>query len=173
MAAQSTQQILEKVLKLWAEERVSHMKTILARGKWPKDETNSPLYASIAPDVEVMGDGYKVTIALDEYYIFIDEGVMGLNGQTKTNGRIRFKSMNVSRQMIESITRWGSRKKLQGVTKANMTSRAFATAKKVKKEGIEQTSFFTTPTSDKYINKLADKLQEALGQDFEISWQLQ
>lgn len=170
MAATQTD-IVEKVLREWVEERSSHMKSILARGKHPKTQSNSPLYASIAPDVEVLSDGYKVKIELDEYYVFIDEGVMGLNGQTKTNGRIRFKSLNVSRQMIESLKRWGARKQLQGVTAKNMNQRAWANAISIKKKGIEQTSFFTDPTSDKYIDKLQNKLQEALGQEFEISWQ--
>jgi hypothetical protein len=163
--------IVGDILREWVEEREAHMKQILQRDKWPKNEENSPLYASIAPDVEVVGEGYKVTIALDEYYVFIDEGVMGVDGQTKTSGKIRFKSLNVSRSMIESLKRWGARKKLRGVTSANMNQRAWANAITVKKEGIRQTSFFTTPTSDTYINQLAQSLSEGLGKDYEISFE--
>jgi hypothetical protein len=112
-----------------------------------------------------------VTIALDEYYIFIDEGVMGVEGQTKTSGKIRFKSLNVSKSMIESLKRWGARKQLAGVTSKNMNGRAWANAISIKKKGIRQTSFFTTPTSDSYISQLSSRLSEALGKDFDISFE--
>jgi len=163
--------IVGDILREWVEEREAHMKEILGRDKWPKTRENSPLFASIAPDVEVVGDGYKVTIALDEYYVFIDEGVMGVDGQTKTSGKIRFKSLNVSRSMIESLKRWGARKQIKGITSKNMNQRAWANAISIKKKGIAQTSFFTNPTSDTYINQLSQRLSEGLGKDFEISFE--
>jgi hypothetical protein len=46
--------IVGDVLREWVEEREAHMKDILRRDKWSKNETNSPLFASIAPDVEVL-----------------------------------------------------------------------------------------------------------------------
>jgi hypothetical protein len=88
-----------------------------------------------------------------EYGKYIDQGVDGYK-----QGGIRpysFKSLNVSRKMIESIGRW---KKIRGVTISE-----WAIAKGIKKKGIAPTYFFTTTTRrrrkqlEANIEKLIDK----------------
>jgi hypothetical protein len=91
-------------------------------------------------------------------------------GGMRTNtGVFKFKNEFVGRKMVQSIQDWGARRGRENVTKQNMLGVAFATAKKVKRLGIEQTLFFTDATQDKYADDLSQRISDALGKKYEVT----
>lgn len=173
-------------------------------------ESNSILNQSIElKDTTIKGNEYTAGIIMEDYYVFVDQGVKGIgdaimpfaitpkknkaakaakaakavkakkakepevigpkNKETlkKASGEYQFKTPFVNRKMVDSIREWGSRKPRAGVTKANMNSVAYLTAKKVKRVGIEQTMFFTDATTPEKLAKLEQDLINNLGDNFE------
>jgi hypothetical protein len=172
---QSTTEVIAQILEEWLQERADDMRENLS--KFGMTPANSPLAQGIAPTaVVITGEGFTATIELDEYYEFIDQGVGGIGkaawdtGVMKKNtGKFKFKTPFVSRAMVNSIRDWGARRSRVGVTKKNMNSVAFLTAKKVKRLGIRQTLFFTDATKESYENQLVERISSKLGQKYEIS----
>ena len=174
IANQEPQEIIRDVLESWLQERADDMRDRLA--KFKITAANSPLAQGIAPSAIVAKvGGYTATIDLDDYYEFIDQGVKGIGaaphdkgGLKKNTGKFKYKTPFVSRGMVQSIRDWGARRGRVGVTSKNMNTVAYLTAKKVKRLGIEQTLFFTEAPDNMFIEELANRLNEALGQRFDI-----
>jgi hypothetical protein len=176
---QSTTEVIAQILEEWLQERADDMRENLS--KFGMTPANSPLAQGIAPTaVVITGEGFTATIELDEYYEFIDQGVGGIGkaawdtGVMKKNtGKFKFKTPFVSRAMVNSIRDWNARPRTnmqdRGITKKNMNSVAFLTAKKVKRLGIRQTLFFTDATKESYENQLVERISSKLGQKYEIS----
>jgi hypothetical protein len=177
IANQEPQEIIRDVLKAWLQERADDMRDRLAkRNPYPITTANSPLAQGIAPSAIVAKvGGYSATIDLEDYYEFIDQGVRGIGaaprdteGLRKNTGKFAYKTPFVSRGMVQSIREWGASRGRKDVTVKNMNTVAYLTAKKVKRLGIEQTLFFTEATDNMFIEELANRLNEALGQRFDI-----
>jgi len=172
---QSTTEVIAQILEEWLQERADDMRENLS--KFGMTPANSPLAQGIAPTaVVITGEGFTATIELDDYYEFIDQGVGGIGkaawdtGVMKKNtGKFKFKTPFVNRKMVDSIRDWGARRSRVGVTKKNMNTVAFLTAKKVKRLGIRQTLFFTDATKESYENQLVERISSKLGQKYEIS----
>lgn len=163
------QRIIANTLTVFLRERIKDMKSELDKNKIT--ETNSELNKSIElVETKIQGNEYTAQITMEDYYVFIDQGVKGIGKAAhddkpmrKATGAYQFRTPNVNRKMVDSIREWGSRKPRAGVTKKNMNSVAFLTAKKVKRLGIEQTLFFTNATTDEKLKKLDKMLQDNLG----------
>ena len=171
---QEPQEIIRDVLESWLQERADDMRKRLA--KFKITAANSPLSQGITPSAIITKvGGYTATIDLDDYYEFIDQGVKGIGaaphdkgGLRKNTGKFKYKTPFVNKIMVQSIRDWGARRGRVGVTSKNMNTVAYLTAKKVKRLGIEQTLFFTESTDDKFINELSSRLEDALGQRYDI-----
>lgn len=170
----NTGEVIISILEEWLQERADDMRKNLRESNI---NDGTPLSQSIAPSaIVVSGKSFGATIDLNDYYEFIDEGVGGIGkalhdktGLRKNTGKFKFKTPFVSRKMVDSIRDWGARKGRTGVSKLNMNTVAYLTAKKVKRLGIEQTLFFTKATDEKNSLSLEDRLLEALGQEFEVT----
>jgi hypothetical protein len=165
------QRIISNTLTVFLRERIKEMKKTLSDNNIT--QTNSILHQSIElKDTTIKGNEYTAGIIMEDYYVFIDQGVKGIGkaphdkGMKKASGEYQFKTPFVNRKMVDSIREWGSRKPRAGVTKANMNSVAYLTAKKVKRVGIEQTMFFTDATTPEKIAKLEQDLAKNLGDNF-------
>jgi hypothetical protein len=200
------QRIISNTLTVFLRERIKEMKKTLTDNNIT--QTNSILHQSIElKDTTIKGNEYTAGIIMEDYYVFIDQGVKGIgdaimpfvttpknkgakaakaakavkaikakeekiigakNKETlkKASGEYQFKTPFVNRKMVDSIREWGSRKPRAGVTKANMNSVAYLTAKKVKRVGIEQTMFFTDATTPEKLAKLEQDLAKNLGDNF-------
>jgi hypothetical protein len=165
------QRIISNTLTVFLRERIKEMKKTLTDNNIT--QTNSILHQSIElKDTTIKGNEYTAGIIMEDYYVFIDQGVKGIGkaphdkGMKKASGEYQFKTPFVNRKMVDSIREWGSRKPRAGVTKANMNSVAYLTAKKVKRVGIEQTMFFTDATTPEKIAKLEQDLAKNLGDNF-------
>jgi hypothetical protein len=166
------QRIISNTLTVFLRERIKEMKKTLTDNNIT--QTNSILHQSIElKDTTIKGNEYTAGIIMEDYYVFIDQGVKGIGkgpkdkGMKKASGEYQFKTPFVNREMVDSIREWGSRKPRAGVTKANMNSVAYLTAKKVKRVGIEQTMFFTDATTPEKLAKLEQDLIKNLGDNFE------
>jgi hypothetical protein len=165
------QRIISNTLTVFLRDRIKEMKKTLTDNNIT--QTNSILHQSIElKDTTIKGNEYTAGIIMEDYYVFIDQGVRGIGkaphdkGMKKASGEYQFKTPFVNRKMVDSIREWGSRKPRAGVTKANMNSVAYLTAKKVKRVGIEQTMFFTDATTPEKIAKLEQDLAKNLGDNF-------
>jgi hypothetical protein len=165
------QRIISNTLTVFLRERIKEMKKTLTDNNIT--QTNSILHQSIElKDTTIKGNEYTAGIIMEDYYVFIDQGVKGIGkaphdkGMKKASGEYQFKTPFVNRKMVDSIREWGSRKPRAGVTKANMNSVAYLTAKKVKRVGIEQTMFFTDATTPEKLAKLEQDLAKNLGDNF-------
>jgi hypothetical protein len=165
------QRIISNTLTVFLRERIKEMKKTLSDNNIT--QTNSILHQSIElKDTTIKGNEYTAGIIMEDYYVFIDQGVKGIGkaphdkGMKKASGEYQFKTPFVNRKMVDSIREWGSRKPRAGVTKANMNSVAYLTAKKVKRVGIEQTMFFTDATTPEKLAKLEQDLAKNLGDNF-------
>jgi hypothetical protein len=165
------QRIISNTLTVFLRDRIKEMKKTLTDNNIT--QTNSILHQSIElKDTTINGNEYTAGIIMEDYYVFIDQGVKGIGkaphdkGMKKASGEYQFKTPFVNRKMVDSIREWGSRKPRAGVTKANMNSVAYLTAKKVKRVGIEQTMFFTDATTPEKLAKLEQDLAKNLGDNF-------
>lgn len=170
---QDTNLIILNTLSDFLNGRVGEMKAILEKNNIT--EQNSALNQSIeVVDTVVRGNNYSASVTMEDYYEFIDQGVKGIGKMPhdgpmrKATGKFQFKTPFVNRRMVNSIRDWGARKPRGGVTKANMDTVAYLTAKKVKRLGIRQTLFFTTATAPKKVAELEQALAENIGNNYEV-----
>lgn len=175
MAVQNKTEVIISILEEWLQERANDMRDTL--NERAVNKNRSQLGQSIAPTaIIVKGGSFSATIDLDDYYEFIDQGVGGIGRaawdkypMAKNTGKFKFKTPFVSRSMVDNIRDWNARSGQKGVTKLNMNTVAYLTAKKVKRIGINQTLFFTDTTKEKFSLQLENRLLQALGQEFEVS----
>ena len=146
---------------------------------------------------EKSGNKYSLTIGYDksnpasEYYDFQNKGVKGLkSGQP--NSPYKFRTLNVSKNMVEAILQWYLRHKnyiknddqkfkltrvqkkqksiasLASSTK-NLRQLAINTAKNIKKKGIGRVGFFDDNLDKAFGQEFQAKLAQALGQDIALT----
>jgi hypothetical protein len=167
-----------EILHEWFEDRVQGMKDTLRAYKIVDGSSLLPNEISVPP-INPTASGINVELSLPDYYEFVDEGVKGIGDlkagwiAAKSNGRFSFKTAFVGRKMVDSIREWGARKGRQGVTRANMSGVAFATAKKIKRTGLRQTMFFTDNFKEEHLRDLEKRIEDATGLAFELSMQIE
>lgn len=165
--------LIAEALDEWATERTDNAKRIL-NDKGIKQNTD--LAQSIYFLNKATGGVSKVEIYANDYYVFVDEGVQGLNGTQDTTGRFKYKNMNTPKSMVNSIQKWVASRGLvsasprgKSVTIPKSFSLAWAIAKSVKKKGIRKTLFWSDTFNDNGYQLLVDKITEKLGDQFEIT----
>jgi hypothetical protein len=143
------------------------------------------------------GNRYSLTIGYDEsnpaseYYDFQNKGVKGIkSGQP--NSPYKFRTLSVSKNMVEQILQWYLRHKnyiknddqktkltrvqkkqksiasLANSTK-NLRQLAVNTAKSIKKKGIGRVGFFDDNLDKALGQEFQSKLAQALGQDIALT----
>jgi hypothetical protein len=129
---------------------------------------------------EVTPDGATAVWNLDDYYVYVDLGVKGVNNKSKTYtsdefpAGFQFKTLGVGFEMLNAFNSYIARKGIQVVTAPGervieaQFSMAYAMAKAVKKKGIDGTRFYSDVFNDYGFKRLTDKLEKALGTEIEI-----
>lgn len=148
---------LAKFLLEWAQGRIDAM---------VKDapKATGALSQSIAPEFQAG----KLTITMDEYWNFQDQGVDGI--ERKFGSPYSFKHLKPSRKMVDAIVqgKWMASKGMSLRENQTIEQAAWAIATSVKKKGIEPTRFFSNNMTDEIINQLttelADRFGEAIGE---------
>lgn len=169
-----SQSIIEKaaeVLQEWGNEATFEMQRLL-KARLKQNSQVSDLAQSIDfTGSEVTTNGATAIWNLNDYWVYVDLGVKGVNNRAKTYGNFKFKNVHVSKGFLQSMKLYVARKGIQLMIKdkkVTLEQKAFQMAKAVKKKGIDGTRFYSDVFNDKGFKKLTDRLETALGQEIEI-----
>ena len=147
--------------------------------------------------IQQVGNKYTLTIGYDEsnpaskYYDFQNKGVKGIKSG-KPNSPYQFRTLKVSKNMVEAIMQWYLRNKnyiknedqktkLSGLQKKRKTiakitdpkirlrKLAKNTAERIKERGIPRVGFFEDNLEKAFGEDFKAKLAQALGQDIALT----
>jgi hypothetical protein len=169
MSAEITKTISE-VLKQWADEREKKAVETL-----DSQFAVKPLLGQSITTTELKVDGLNIGIGFtaDDYYIYLDEGVRGLKNQVKNSGVFSFKTPFPSRDMIKSIAlyipRVPANPKYPRNNKFTIEKAAIGMAFAVKQKGVNQKPFWKPTFNEAAFNDLAARLEDALGEDINLT----
>ena len=168
----------QNILQEWSNEATAEMQRLLNE-RLKKNQYESALSQSINFEgTDATAEGAVATWSLDDYYIFVDLGVKGVNNKSKTYtsddypAGFQFKNLGTPPQMIDAMKNYISRKgiplqDLQG-NKMTIEQKAFQMSKAVKSKGTDGTRFYSDVFNDKGFKRLTDKLERSIGGEFEV-----
>lgn len=170
--SENVTEIISKVLKEWADDRV-----VTAIDTLDKQFAVKPLLGQSITTTELKVQGLNIGIGItaDDYYIYLDEGVRGLKNARKNSGLFSFKTPFPSRDMIKNledyIPRYGIVPSGGGkkTTIPKKEKAAIGIAFAVKQLGIAQKPFWKPTFNDAAFNDLASRLEDALGEDINLT----
>jgi hypothetical protein len=169
MSAEITKTISE-VLKQWADEREKKAVETL-----DSQFAVKPLLGQSITTTELKVDGLNIGIGFtaDDYYIYLDEGVRGLKNKVKNSGVFSFKTPFPSRDMIKNlkdyIPRYPNNNAFPKPKKDTIDKAAIRMAYAVKQKGVNQKPFWKPTFNEAAFNDLAARLEEALGEDINLT----
>jgi hypothetical protein len=169
MSAEITKTISE-VLKQWADEREKKAVETL-----DSQFAVKPLLGQSITTTELKVDGLNIGIGFtaDDYYIYLDEGVRGLKNKVKNSGVFSFKTPFPSRDMIKNlkdyIPRYPNNNAFPKPKKDTIDKAAIRMAYAVKQKGVNQKPFWKPTFNEAAFNDLASRLEEALGEDINLT----
>jgi len=160
---------IQDTLNKFGKYVVQQSRSRLTKGK--KNASKS-LYDSIQYDTKKTSYGYSVSFIMNEYGMFIDQGVKG-SKSTYYESRLSKFRYSGSYKMIppKSLDQWVLRRNVKGVRdeKGRFVSRKslkFAIAKSIYQKGIKASFFFTKPF-EKAFDNLPPEVIQAFGFDIE------
>ena len=168
--SENVTEIISKVLKEWADDRV-----VTAIDTLDKQFQVKPLLGQSITTTELKVQGLNIGIGItaDDYYIYLDEGVRGLKNQVKNSGVFSFKTPFPSRDMVKSlalyIPRVPANPKYPRNNKYTIEKAAVRMAYAVKQKGINQKPFWKPTFNEAAFNDLATRLEDALGEDINLT----
>ena len=170
--SENVTEIISKVLKEWADDRV-----VTAIDTLDKQFQVKPLLGQSITTTELKVQGLNIGIGItaDDYYIYLDEGVRGLKNARKNSGLFSFKTPFPSRDMIKNledyIPRYGIVPSGGGkkTTIPKKEKAAIGIAFAVKQLGIAQKPFWKPTFNEEAFNDLASRLEDALGEDINLT----
>jgi hypothetical protein len=169
MSAEITATISE-VLKQWADEREKKAVETL-----DSQFAVKPLLGQSITTTELKVEGLNIGIGFtaDDYYIYLDEGVRGLKNKVKNSGVFSFKTPFPSRDMIKNlkdyIPRYPNNNAFPKPKKDTIEKAAIRMAYAVKQKGVNQKPFWKPTFNEAAFNDLAARLEEALGEDINLT----
>jgi hypothetical protein len=178
-----SQEIIDKaaaVLQEWGNEATAQMQKLLNERLKVTDRGESQLSQSIIWDgSEATPEGATAVWNLDDYYVYVDLGVRGVNNKSKTYtsdefpSGFQFKNMATPPAMVDAMKLYIARKgiPLKDLDGNSMTQiqKAFQMSKAVKSKGTDGTRFYSDVFNDYGFKRLTDKLSAALGTEIEIN----
>jgi hypothetical protein len=177
-----SQEIIDKassVLQEWGNEATAQMQKLLNE-RLKRTASESLLSQSIDwQGSEVSPDGATAIWNLDDYYVYVDLGVKGVNNKSKTYisdefpAGFQFRNIGTPPAMVDAMKLYIARKGIELVdqqgNRMTAVQKAFQMAKAVKKKGIDGTRFYSDVFNDYGFKRLTDKLSAALGTEIEIN----
>ena len=169
MSAEITKTISE-VLKQWADERQKKAVETL-----DKQFAVKPLLGQSITTTELKVEGLNIGLGFtaDDYYIYLDEGVRGLKNKVKNSGLFSFKTPFPSRDMIKNlkdyIPRYPNNNAFPKPKKDTIEKAAIRMAYAVKQKGVNQKPFWKPTFNEAAFNDLASRLEDALGEDINLT----
>ena len=153
----------EQALNEFAKRVIKHSRANLAR-----DKRKGDLYNSLNYDLDVGPNSFSLKFLMNDYGLFIDEGVSGT--KKKYNTQYSFKNKMPPRV---DILKWVNRKRLRlrdkdtgRFTKGGQNSLAFLIQRHIFEMGIRPSLFFTKPFNAAFLS-LPKELEETYALDVE------
>lgn len=168
--SENVTEIISKVLKEWADDRV-----VTAIDTLDKQFAVKPLLGQSITTTELKVQGLNIGIGITaaDYYIYLDEGVRGLKNKVKNSGVFSFKTPFPSREMIknlkEYIPRYPNNNNFPKPKKDTIEKAAVRMAYAVKQKGVNQKPFWKPTFNEAAFNDLASRLEDALGEDINLT----
>ena len=168
--SENVTEIISKVLKEWADDRV-----VTAIDTLDKQFQVKPLLGQSITTTELKVQGLNIGIGItaDDYYIYLDEGVRGLKNKVKNSGVFSFKTPFPSRDMIKNlkdyIPRYPNNSNFPKPKKDTIEKAAVRMAYAVKQKGIKQKPFWKPTFNEEAFDDLASRLEDALGEDINLT----
>jgi hypothetical protein len=188
---------LTKVEAIMFEAANKFLKLAVARINSKKKIDTGNLSDIVVTPVQYKNDKYSITIGYkkdnpaSEYYDFQNKGVRGIKSQ-QPNSPYKYRTLSVSRKMVDSILRWylrhknyirneDQRKNLTPLQQKRKTLSqasnpqkklrqvAYNTAKAIKKKGMARIGFFDDNIPQAFGEDFLKKLANALGQDVALT----
>ena len=154
-----TEKELEKFVKYIVQQSRSNLTNL-------KKNSSKKLYKSIKGESKLFKNSFGVYFSMEDYGHFQDKGV---NGLVKNQGsEYSFRKGYPSRQMLSNLDKWIIRKGIAPRNKEgkfmSRQSLKFAIAKKIFRNGIKPSLFFTKPF-EKAFSRLPIELIDKYGLD--------
>ncbi len=175
-------QTTASILQEWGNEATVQMKKLLSQ----RLVSNRDIALSQSIDwtgTKVSVQGTTAIWNLNDYWIYVDLGVKGVNNRSKTYVSkdypqgFKYKNLGTPPAMIKSLSDYIARKGIP-VTKSKRNPREsnkdanLRLAKRmsyfIKRKGITGTRFYSDVFNEYGFKRLTDKLQNALGAEVEI-----
>ena len=157
-----------------------------------KSNSGNTLQAIEAPRIQVGDNTYNIELYMPDYYAYLDEGVRGIKNKRRNTGRFFYKNkmppLVAIRQFMKNSAINGDTKRgkrgLGGAAgpfmdKETMNNQeklnkiAWAIARSIYNNGLEQTDFYSDVVNDKLFNNFADQILEELGKDIIVNFKIQ
>ena len=163
---------LDEVLNKYAKYVVQQSKSNLTKDQ----KGGGALYNSISYDLEEEAKGFLVDFLMEDYGIFVDEGVKGANpslikGGVQKAPLSKFKYTNKMPPM-KILANWAKNKNIRfrnakgQYQKGNNRSMGFALQKSIYAQGLRGNKFFTKPL-EKGLKILSPELAKSFALDVE------
>lgn len=127
--------------------------------------TPKTLEQSIIFDIKFLGSSYRFELKMEDYWEFVDKGVQGVGGVTKS-GRRYIKKNNTSpfsfrdkKPPIRELEKWSY----------NNGVNPFVVQNSVFRKGIRATNFYSDVVDNKLVDELVNRLEEVGAREVEIS----
>lgn len=164
----------EKALNTFAKYVIQQSRSNLTKGRKPYGSYNDTkaLYNSLGYDLNVSPNSFSLSINMEDYGAFQDQGVKGKTSSAKApKSPFKFGSGTGRKGgLTQGINKWVKRKRFQFRDKKgrflSYDSTAFLITRSIYNKGIKPSMFFTKPFN-KAFNDLPDELLEAYALDVE------
>lgn len=160
----SRQQRLQQVIDNFGKRVIQQSRSNLSKAK---KNSSSSLYRSLAFKGSVKGEKFSGQFYMEDYGMFVDQGVKGKESSTKApNSPFRF-GTGTGRKggLRESIPKWVQSKRFQFRDKKgkflSYEQTGFIIARSIYKTGIKPSYFFTKPFG-LAMSKLPYEIAEAM-----------
>lgn len=187
-----SQELIDKaasVLLEWSNEATFEMQRLLRERLKRKDFESSLSQSINFEGTQATESGIVAKWDLDDYYIYVDLGVKGIinksakGKETKTYTSaefpqgFQFKNYGTPPQMINALQSYIARKGIQvrmfkDQDAAEVLADSFEMAETmaffIKRKGTDGTRFYSDVFNDKGFKRLTDKLERAIGGEFEV-----
>jgi len=177
-----SQELIDKaanVLLEWGNEATAEMQSLLNK-RLKRTQSESLLSQSINFEgTKATANGLIAEWNLDDYYIYVDLGVKGVQNKSKTYtskeypSGFQFKNASTPPQMIDALKLYIARKGIPLVDLEGkpMTpiQKAYQMSKAIKKKGTDGTRFYSDVFNEKGFKRLTDNLAKVFGAEIEIT----
>ena len=159
----------QDALNKFAKHVIKQAKTNLTK---KKKNASGSLYDSLDYDLKVSKNSFSLQFIMNEYGMFIDEGVRGSKSVYPESAQSRFEFSGRFKTIpTKALDQWAIRKGIKGIRDSkgrfiDRQSLKYVIAKSIYEKGIRASMFFTKPF-EKAFDNLPPEVVEAFALDID------